>query len=280
MQQATAGSSYSEDSWSREAYSSGVSWSAVVAGAFVTAALSLALLALGAGFGLLSVSPWSNAGASASTLDAAAIVWLVVIQIVASGAGGYLAGRLRTKWVAIHTDEVYFRDTAHGFLVWAVAAVITAALLGTAATAMVGGAATRTVAAAPESEYFVDSLFRSAPGASAPLAGSGGAVKAEDDATLRETGGILANVLRQKGASEADTNYLAQLVCARTGLTQNEAAERVSEVVMHMRETADALRRTTARLLLWTFLSLLIGAFCASYSATIGGRQRDHMKAV
>jgi hypothetical protein len=99
--------------------SSGVSWGAVIGGAFVTAALSLILLALGAGFGLSVVSPWSNVGAAASTVGSIAIVWLILTEIVASSMGGYLAGRLRTKWHAIHNDEIHFRDTANGFLVWA-----------------------------------------------------------------------------------------------------------------------------------------------------------------
>jgi hypothetical protein len=113
---------------------------AVIAGAFVAAALWLILLALGTGLGLSSVSPWSNVGASASTINSAAIVWLIIIEIVASAMGGYLAGRLRTRWATIHTDEVYFRDTAHGFLVWAVGLVITASFLASAATSMVGSA--------------------------------------------------------------------------------------------------------------------------------------------
>jgi hypothetical protein len=106
---------------SNEANSSGVSWSAVIVGAFVTAALALILLALGTGVGLSSVSLWSNTGLSASTISKAAIVWLIVMQVISLAMGGYLAGRLRTKWANIHTDEVYFRDTAHGFLAWAVA---------------------------------------------------------------------------------------------------------------------------------------------------------------
>src|SRR6185437_15001279 len=93
--------SNSEASANRESGTSGVSWGAVIAGAFVAAALSLTLLALGAGFGLLSVSPWSHA-AAASAVGTPAIIWLIVIQIAASGMGGYIAGRLRTKWVAIH----------------------------------------------------------------------------------------------------------------------------------------------------------------------------------
>src|ERR1035437_545242 len=105
-----------ETSVRNEAHSSGVSWAAVIGGAFVAAALSLILLALGAGLGLSSVSPWSNVGASASTISTAAIAWLILMQVISSSMGGYLAGRLRTKWANIHTNEVYFRDTAHGFL--------------------------------------------------------------------------------------------------------------------------------------------------------------------
>src|ERR1700680_2560764 len=150
-----------------EAHASGVSWAAVIAGAFVAAALWLILLALGTGMGLSSVSPWSNAGASASTIGKASIVWLIIVQIIASAMGGYLAGRLRTKWATIHTDEVYFRDTAHGFLVWSVGLVITASFLASAAASMVGGShsnstpadstAARGMASDPNA-YFVDTL--------------------------------------------------------------------------------------------------------------------------
>lgn len=104
----------------------------MVGGAFVAAALSVALLALGAGLGLSSVSLWSHAGIAASTIGKGAIIWLILAQIIASAMGGYLAGRLRTKWATIHTDEVYFRDTAHGFLVWAEGLVITVYFLASA----------------------------------------------------------------------------------------------------------------------------------------------------
>src|SRR6202140_4044552 len=163
-----------ETSGKNEAYSSGLSWAAVIAGAFVAAALSLILLALGTGIGLSSVSPWPNVGASTFRVSWMAIIWLIVTQITASTMGGYLAGRLRTKWVNIHTDEVYFRDTAHGFLVWAVGLVITAAFLASAATSLVGGgeqagAITSGKATNDQvdgqvsgpNEYFINTLFRS-----------------------------------------------------------------------------------------------------------------------
>ena len=272
-------SGLAEASVKNEAYSSGVSWAAVTAGAFVAAALSLILLALGAGLGLSSVSPWSNVAASASSISTAAIVWLIVMQIISSSMGGYLAGRLRTKWASIHTDEVYFRDTAHGFLAWAVALVVMAAFLTSAATYMVGAAAsaadgtgTATSVQADGREldsngYFVDALFR-----------SDSAKPDSNGASMRgEVGRILAQSLRGRSVPAADRNYVAQLVATRTELSQTDAEKRVSDVFAAAQQAADTARKMIAHALLWVFLALLIGAFFASFAATIGGRQRDHV---
>lgn len=275
------GSSIRDDS-----HSSGVTWSAVIGGAFVAAAVSLILLALGTGLGLSSVSPWSNVGASASTIGKAAIVWLILMQIIASSMGGYLAGRLRTKWAKVHTDEVYFRDTAHGFLVWAVGLVLTAAFLASAAASMAGGTAQLGAAALSgaggstagssaqsggpgldPNEYFVDSLFRSNP----PSSG-------QNDSTVhREAGLIFANALRKGQIPETDKAYLDQLVATKTGLNQTDADKRVSDVFAEAQQAADTTRKAVAHLSLWMFLALLAGAFCASLAATIGGSQRDHV---
>src|SRR5271156_4287994 len=120
---------------------SAVSWPAIIAGAVAIAAVALILLALGSGLGLSSVSPWPNSGPSATTFGVYAAVWLIIVQWVSAGFGGYLAGRLRTKWVGVHTDEVYFRDTAHGLLVWAVGAVVSALLLSSAVSSVASGVA-------------------------------------------------------------------------------------------------------------------------------------------
>ena len=120
---------------------SAVSWGAVFAGAVAASALSLILIILGIGFGMSSTSVWSGQGISATTLGITTIAWLAFTQIIAYGMGGYLAGRLRTKWVSVHSDEVYFRDTAHGFLTWALASLVCATLLTSAIGAIVGGAA-------------------------------------------------------------------------------------------------------------------------------------------
>src|SRR5215471_10040673 len=132
---------YTAQAGAVESATSAVSWAAIVAGAFAIAAVALILLALGSGLGLASVSPWYNSGPSATTFGVWAAIWLVVVQWISAALGGYVTGRLRTKWVGVHTDEVYFRDTAHGFLAWAVAAVIIAAALSSVVTSVVGGAA-------------------------------------------------------------------------------------------------------------------------------------------
>jgi hypothetical protein len=261
---------------SPEAQSSGVSWGAVLGGAFVMASCSLILLALGAGFGLSVVSPWSNVGASASTVDALSVGWLILVEVSASALGGYLTGRLRTKWAVIHSDEVYFRDTANGFLGWAVALVVSATLLGSAAASVVGriepvGTTAETtgstIAAMTPNAYFVDTLFRSTD------------PKGSIDSSVRaEAGRILVNDLRNGQLKAADLTYLARLVAVQTGLNQAEAEKRVSDVVAGARETVDSERKATAHVLLWLFLALLTGALSASYAATIGGRQRDHVK--
>lgn len=269
----TQQSGIAEPKVKNEAFSSGVSWAAVFGGAFVAAAISLILLALGTGIGLSSVSPWSNASESASAIGKAAIVWLIVSEIIASAMGGYLAGRLRTKWVNVHTDEVYFRDTAHGFLVWAVGLVITASFLASAATSMVGGAAQTTAAGRPTADpnaYFVDTLLRS------DIPSSG-----QNDAPLRaELGTIFATDILQSNFRATDKTYLAKLVAVRTGLSQPQAENRVSEIFAQARQAADTARKTGAHLSYWTFFALLVGAFCASFAATIGGKQRDRVVVV
>ena len=177
------------------AHDSAVSWAAIFAGAAAAAALSLILLILGVGLGLSSVSPWAYEGVSAETFGWTSIAWLTLTAIAASGLGGYLAGRLRSKWSNLHGDETYFRDTAHGFLSWAVATLLTAGLLTAAIGGVLGagakvagataGAAASTaggVAAAASGQaaagdngdlqYWVDGLFRANPNAPAAPMGA------------------------------------------------------------------------------------------------------------
>src|SRR4029453_17552013 len=99
-----------------ESSRSAVSWAAILGGAVGAISATLVLTALGTALGFASISPWSNAGASATALGVGAVIWLVVTQWLSAAFGGYLTGRLRTKWAANNSDEVFFRDTAQGFL--------------------------------------------------------------------------------------------------------------------------------------------------------------------
>jgi hypothetical protein len=274
-----------------EAPVSGVSWPAVIGGAFTAAAVSLILLALGSGFGLASISPWSGSGASATTFTIVGGIWLIVTQWVASGVGGYLTGRLRVKWAGLHTHEVFFRDTANGFLMWAVTTVIGIVLLASAASSVVSGTArvTASVAGGASAEaarsavssssnaaeptgYFVDSLFRTDRPAGNP---SDAEVKAE-------SGRILLNGLRNGEVLSSDRAYLAQLVAARTGLSQADAEKRVNDVLaqakdaeLKARQAADTARKAGAYASIFAALSMLIGAFIACVASAVGGQQRD-----
>ncbi|MCW2066415.1 UNVERIFIED_ORG: hypothetical protein M2420_001768 [Stenotrophomonas maltophilia] len=332
---------------------SAVSWGAIFAGAVAAAALSLILLILGVGLGLSSVSPWSFEGVSKETFGWTSVAWLTFTALAASGLGGYLAGRLRTRWTQIHGDETYFRDTAHGFVSWAVATLLTAGLLTSAiggvlgagakvagatagaavSTAGVAAAGVGTAAAGGQEgdlNYWVDSLFRNAtipgpdaagappvpptPGAApgngpmdptAPPPPAAASVGPRDARTAppprpmpgngpmgdrrevrAEVNRIIVNSLQGDGLDPADTQYLSQLIVRETGMSPAEAQTRVTDVQTRMRaalekakttakQAADDARKATAYAALWLFITLLIGAFFASLSATWGGRRRD-----
>jgi hypothetical protein len=269
-----------------EASLSAVSWPAIIAGAAAAAAVSLILLSLGSGLGLAAVSPWPSSGASVTTFAVSAAIWLIIVQWLASALGGYLTGRLRTKWVGTHNHEVFFRDTAHGFLSWAVATVFLTIVVASAASSVVSGGARALTGVtsgaaqgaaaqsgpADPTGYLVDTLFRS--GRLDPNAG-GRDVKQE---AMR----ILAASLGNGSMAPADKTYLAQLVTARTGVSQQDAEKRIDNMIAQAkaaeteaREAADAARKATTKLAFYTFFALLIGAFIASVAGALGGHERD-----
>jgi hypothetical protein len=260
---------------------SAVSWAAIFAGTAGAIALSIVLTSLGAGLGLTSVSAWPNAGASATTFTISAGIGLIVVQWLSSALGGFITGRLRTKWTGLHTHEVFFRDTAHGFLSWALATIIGTLLLAAAASSVVGGgvraASTATGGAAQAatsgfSSYAVDGLFRS---------DHIDASTSTQDVAAQVTR-ILANGVRSGDVPPTDRTYLAQLVSAKTGLSQADAQKRVDDTIAGVkdaetkaRQAADAARKATAVFAIFAALSLLIGAFVAMAAAAIGGSVRD-----
>jgi hypothetical protein len=264
---------------------SAVSWPAIFAGAITAAATSLILVALGSGIGLASVSPWPHSGASVATFTVMTAIWLIVVQWLSSLMGGYMTGRLRTKWVGTHTHEVFFRDTAHGFVMWALATVIGAGLLASAvgtvsekavqaASTVTAGAAKGAAAALGDSvaPYDIDRLLRPAS-VQTDAAGTDG---------RSEVTRILAKGISTGDVAAEDRDYLMRFVAARTGVSEAEAQKRVNDIIaaekaaeLKAREAADAARKAAATTSIFMALSMLIGAFIASASAALGGRLRD-----
>ena len=172
-----------------ESKGSAVSWSAVTAGTVAAIALTLTLLTLGSAFGLGSVSPWPGVGAKPTSFTIGAGIWLVVTQWLSAAMGGYLTGRLRVRWHGLHTDEVMFRDTAHGLLTWATATVIMAIVAVAAATLASLGAASADVPAskdAVETARKVATTFAAFTGLSLVIGAFIGAVSGAIGGRLRD----------------------------------------------------------------------------------------------
>ncbi|MBY5904061.1 hypothetical protein ACU8MP_08325 [Rhizobium leguminosarum] len=272
-----------------ESSKSAMTWGPIFGGAAAAIGVTLILLLLGSGVGLTMVSPWSGQSSSLGTVGVTAAIWLVVVQWLSSGLGGYITGRLRTKWAAVHTDEVFFRDTAHGFISWALATIFVAGFLassltslagagaqavGSAATAA-GSAASSTASAADlPTAYFTDALLR-------PEQARAGATS-DDAAATAEVSRILLNGAAAGQIPDDDKAYLATIVSARTGLSEADARTRVDSVLKRIddakvaaQKAADEARKAASTTALLGALSLLIGAFIAAAAAAFGGSQRD-----
>ncbi|GBQ94030.1 hypothetical protein GLI01_18970 [Gluconacetobacter liquefaciens] len=262
----------------------GISWPAVLGGAIVATAVAIMLMSLGSGLGLAWVSPVSDDNPSGMTFTVVTAIWLIVVQWISSFFGGYLAGRLRPAALDVDGREILFRDTAAGFVAWAIAAVLVVGLVGSAAWSAAGGvgksaatmlagvgAGASSHASSGPGDYMLDTLFRTAqPDASLP----GHDVKSE-------AGRILATAATGQ-VTPADHDYLAQLVAARTGISPEDAGKRVdlaisteTQAVAKARHIADLARKAASSFALYTFFSMLVGAFIASVAGAIGGGQRD-----
>jgi hypothetical protein len=290
-------------------HNSAVAWGAVLAGAAAACALSLILAFLGLGFGMSAISPWAGSGASATTLSVGAILWITLTQIAAAAIGGYLAGRLRVRWPGTAREEVYFRDTAHGFLAWAVATLVVALCFTTTlgnvmkAGAAFSGAAVQGAGAAMAGnmpgprphesregmDYAIDVLLRRpAPAADInatepPAPDAAPTPERGRDGNRGEIARIYERAMQTGTLADADAKYLASMIAQRGGISEAEAETRVKQAYADLqaaaqaaKETADKARKAAAYTSLWLFIALLAGAFFASLAATFGGSQRDY----
>jgi hypothetical protein len=252
--------------------------------------LGAALIAFGAGLGLSAVSPWSDSSVSASTFKTGTGIYLVIVAVMSSAVGGYLAARLRSKWVGAHTHEVFFRDTAHGFIAWAFATLLSASALSSVtgylangAAAGVAGAALQATRSVNPADIYVDKLFRAgqlaSPPASSTAAGNPNPAALSGANINQSRAEILrlwtASFRDDQDLSAADKAYVAQAVAARTGLSQADAEKRVNDVITEAKTAADDARKGAAELSFWLTAAMLFGAFASSLAAVEGGSLRD-----
>ncbi|HEU5047338.1 MAG TPA: hypothetical protein VFT64_05770 [Rickettsiales bacterium] len=276
---------------------SGLSWGAILGGSAVAIAVSLMLLILGSALGLSSLSPWSRSASDAASFTVKAAIWLIVMQWIASAFGGYITGRLRTKWTGMHTDEVFFRDTAHGFITWSVATLFAASVLGAATATVVNGGmhAAAFLSSGMENgkemkeaehgphnplgpvDYYTDKLLRGSPSVATQQP-----IPAAEHETRVEVSRILVQELKNDHVAEEDKQYLSQVIVANTGISQADANKRVDDVLAEMdtlkakaKEKADEARKVSMKISLYIFASMLIGAFIASAAGALGGMKRD-----
>jgi hypothetical protein len=254
---------------------SAASWPSIFAGAFVAASATVMLVALGSGIGFASISPWSGHGVSVATFAVSTAIWLIATQWIAAALGGYIAGRLRTRWIGTHAHEVFFRDTAHGLITWAVATILVA-VVAAGSVMSAAGAAGHAVADAAATgalmPYDVDKLFRSTSTAAGTAA-----TEARMEATH-----IVANAFASGSVPDTDRTYLAEQVAASTGASRSEAQARVDGLIAAVMQSqeklhadADKAKKAAAQASIYLALSMLIGAFIASVAAALGGRIRD-----
>ncbi len=131
-----------------ESSKSGIHWASIIGGAVGATAVSMMLVPLGSAFGFSAISAWRDIGHNALVSSTNWAIWLVIMQWLSSLVGGYIAGRLRVKWADTHSDEVFFRDTVHGFLAWGVATLFSVVVLTSVTTATVNTTAEVAPAAA------------------------------------------------------------------------------------------------------------------------------------
>jgi hypothetical protein len=267
---------------------SAVSWAAIVAGTVVAAAASLLLVGLAAGVGLGSLSPWPYAAVTLNSFTAITAIGLIAVQWLSAGIGGYVTGRLRTRWSGLHTHEVFFRDTAHGLITWAsatllaagAAAIMSASTTGAAAAAISAASpgAAKTMALAPAVDpYDVDGLLRAGSTETASVPS-----QSVSEPTRAEVTRLLAEGLVKGGVPAADQAYLKQVVVAQARVSPVEAEARVQAIVAKIGQShdealkaAEAARKAAMSASIYTALAMLLGAFIACIAAVLGGHRRD-----
>ncbi len=270
-------------------------WAPIIAGTVLATAISFVLLTFGSAVGLSLTSAYEGSGISMAAFAIAAGLWLLWVQISSFFGGGYLAGRMRRRHGDASEHESDIRDGAHGLTVWAVGILLGALIavsgvtsaVSTATTAVttVGGAAVAAAATQVDpTALLTDRLLRpgSAPAPGAPATTAPASSATADTDVRSQLSRVLMSSLGDQGLSDADRAYVAQTIAAETGISPEEADQRITQFVEQARQleaearaAADRARRIAMLVAFMTAASLFISGAAAYYGATLGGNHRD-----
>jgi hypothetical protein len=248
-----------------------IQWGPIIAGGLAAAALALVMHSFAAAIGL-SVSSTAPTWRDASLVQVALSgVYLILAAIIAYGAGGYVAGRMRSGLSGGTVDEIEFRDGVHGAATWALATLLTALIVFAGAQALTRLAAPSSGPAGPSTSvagenliaYDLDRLFR------------GSRSDGNIEYARAEAGRILLTASSRRGVLPEDRTDLVRIVSARTGLAQGEAERRVDDVIARARDNISRARKAAVILAFSTGAAALLGLAVAWFAAGEGGKHRD-----
>ena len=265
-----------------------IDWPAIIAGTVLATAISFVLMTFGSAIGLTLTSAYEGRGMTLFWFAIAAALWMLWVQISSFMAGGYLTGRMRRRNYDATEYESDIRDGSHGLIMWAVCVLLGALIAFSGVSAVVAtatGAASTVVAGAAAGaagnademlgegdSLLVDRLLRTTNASAQPSTAD----------NRSEVGRILAGALDDEELVDSDRQYLASVVAARSGLSQEEAQARVDETwaqAQEARAVAEEAAETARRIgLIAAFLtaaSLFASAIGAYFGATLGGNHRD-----
>lgn len=246
-----------------------VDWACALGGAIVAAAISSTLFAFGSGLGLSMLSPWPSERMNGTLFGIVMVVWAVFVPLLSFAVGGYFAGRLRRPWQNLVTEEVAFRDGAHGALVWATSIIIGAILLAMIAlgAANLAGTAVKSAANMASTSNIsrsVDGLFRT----DKPMDDAGRATRDEAQRLVGSSTGL--------ALSTDDQSYLSTLVAKSTGIPAADAEKRVNDMLAQSRAAAETARKAGIVSAFFAAATLLMGLAIAWFAAAKGGKDRDN----
>jgi hypothetical protein len=247
-----------------------VDWPAALAGALIACAIFVVLTTFGSAIGLTLTSPYPGSGFSGKVATWVIGIWELWVAVSAFAVGGYLAGRMRHRVYDATEHESDVRDSAHGLLVWAIAALLGTWIVSMTARdvahAINGGqnGTTPIAGKADPARYAADALLRSdrAP------------AQAYNEPLHKEVAAVLAAYATGVNMTGEDALYLTRVTAAQ-GISQGDAEQRVRTAVAQVRDNANRARRTGVMVAFLTAVSLAVGAAAAWAAAGLGGRHRD-----